>query len=107
MSELWRILRDPRVSTTIVLAALVLGGFALLAQGYRGAAATLFVPYQVPFLVSGAIAGIALLGSGLALLSIHLERTEAAQERREVAALQRDVLRLLARAPEARRRRSR
>lgn len=107
MSEIWRILRDPRVSTTLVLAAVVVGGFALLGQGYRGAAATLFVPYQVPFLVSGAIAGLALIGAGLALLSIHLERTEAAQERREVAALQRDVLRLLARAPEARRRRSR
>ena len=107
MSELWRILRDPRVSTTLVLGAIVVGGFALLGQGYRGAAATLFVPYQVPFLVSGAIAGLALLGTGLALLSIHLERTEAAQERREVAALQRDVLRLLARAPEARRRRTR
>mgnify|MGYP000008680539 FL=1 len=107
MSEIWRILRDPRVSTTLVLAAVVVGGFALLGQGYRGAAATLFVPYQVPFLVSGAIAGLALVGAGLALLSIHLDRTEAAQERREVAALQRDVLRLLARAPEARRRRGR
>ena len=107
MSEIWRVLRDPRVSTTIVLAVLVVGGFALVAQGYRGAAATLFVPYQVPFLVSGVFVGLALVGAGLALLSIHLDRTEAAQERREIAALQRDVLRLLARAPEARRRRGR
>ena len=104
MSEIWRILRDPRVSTTLVLAAIVLVGFALLGQGYRGAAATLFVPYQVPFIVSGVLVGLALMGTGLALLSVHLDRTEAAQERREIAALQRDVLRLLARAPEARRR---
>ena len=107
MSELWRILRDPRVSTTLVLAAVVVGGFALIAQGYRGAAALLFVPYQVPFLVSGALAGVAVVGGGLALLNVHLERTEAAEERRAVAALQRDVLRLLAVAPQVRERRQR
>lgn len=107
MSELWRILRDPRVSTTLVLVAVVVGGFALIGQGYRGAAALLFVPYQIPFLVSGALAGVAVVGGGLALLNVHLERTEAAEERRAVAGLQRDVLRMLAVAPRARARRSR
>lgn len=107
MNEVWKVLRDPRVSTTLVLAALVVGGFALIGQGYRGAAALLFVPYQVPFLVSGAFAGVAVVGAGLALLNVHLERTEAAEERRAVAALQRDVLRLLAVAPQVRARRQR
>ena len=96
MNEIWKVLRDPRVSTTLVLAVVVVVGFGLIAQGYRGAAALTFVPFQVPFLVSGAMFGIAVIGGGLALLNVHLERTEAAEERRGVAALQRDVLRLLA-----------
>lgn len=96
MTELWRTLRDPRVSTTLVLAAVVVAGLLLLSQGWRGVAATLFVPYQVPYLVSGVIAGVACAGAGLALLRVHLDRTEAAQERQETAALQREALRLLA-----------
>ena len=104
MNELWQVLRDPRVTTSLVLAAMVVAGFALLGLGYRGAAALLFVPFQVPFLVSGAVVGLGLVGAGLALLVVHLNRTEAAEERRAVAALQRDVLRLLAVAPQARER---
>lgn len=95
MIELWRILRDPRVSTTLVLGAVVVAGLLLVSQGWRGVAASLFVPYQLPYLVSGAVAGVACVGAGLALLRVHLDRTEAAQERRETAALQREVLRLL------------
>ena len=104
MNELWRTLRDPRVTTSLVLAVVIAVGFGLLAAGYRGAAALLFVPFQVPFLVSGAVVGLVFVGGGLALLIVHLDRTEAAEERRSVAALQRDVLRLLAVAPQVRER---
>jgi hypothetical protein len=62
------------------------------------------VPFQVPFVVSGAVAGLAFVGAALALLRVHLDRAEAAEERRAVAALQRDVLRLLAHAPQVRER---
>ena len=96
MSEIWLVLRDPRVSTTLVLLALAAGGVLLLSQGWRGVAATLFVPFQVPYLVSGAVAGVAVTGTALALLRVHLDRAEAALERRETAALQREVLRTLA-----------
>jgi hypothetical protein len=102
VNQIWRALRDPRVSTTLVLAVAVVVGFLLVVQGYRGTAATLYVPFQVPYLMSGVVAGLALLGAGLALLGTHLERTEASEERREVADLQRDVLRLLAAAPATR-----
>jgi hypothetical protein len=104
VNEIWSVLKDPRVSTSLVLAVVVVGGFGLVGQGYRGAAATLYVPFQVPYVVSGAVAGLALVGAALALLRVHLERTEAAEERRAVAALQRDVLRLLAHAPQVRER---
>lgn len=107
MNEIWTVLRDPRVSITLVFGAIVLGGLALIGVGYRGAAALLLVPLQVPYLVSGGVVGLAAVGGGLALLVVHLDRTEAAQERREVARLQREVLRLLEVAPGARERRRR
>lgn len=96
MNEAWRVLRDPRVSTTLVLATTAVIGLLLLAAGWRGVAETLFVPYQTPYLVSGVIVGFACAGAGVALLRVHLDRTEAAQERQETAALQRQVLRMLA-----------
>lgn len=104
MNEIWKALRDPRVSVTLVLAAAVVIGLGLIAVGYRGLAALLFVPLQMPYLVSGGVLGVAAVGAGLALLVVHLDRAEAAQERREVAALQRDVLRLLKAAPAVRER---
>ncbi len=98
MDEIWRVLRDPRVSTTLVLATLGVVGFVGIALGWRGAAATLFVVLQLPWVVSGAFAGLALLGAALALLMTHLDRTEAAAERAALAELQRDALRLLSAA---------
>ena len=105
MNELWRVLRDPRVSTSLLLGVLVAVGLALIGVGYRGGAATLFVVLQMPFLVSGGFAGVALVGLGLGLLRVHSDRVEAAEERAAYAALQRETLLLLAaagpdRAPE-------
>jgi hypothetical protein len=97
MTELWRMLRDPRLSTTLVLGAAAVTGLLLLAQGWRGVAATLVVPFQVSYLVSGVIGGVAVTGAALALLRVHLDRVEAAEERRRMAELQREALRLLTR----------
>ena len=95
MEEIWRVLRDPRVSITLALAGLTLVGFGLFAAAWRGAANTLFVVLQVPWLVSGGFAGIGVIGLALAALTTHLDRTEAAAERAALAELQRDALRLL------------
>ena len=95
MDEIWRVLRDPRVSTTLVLAAVAAAGFGGIALGWRGTAATLFVVLQLPWVVSGGLAGIALLGAALALLMTHLDRAEAAAERSALAELQREALRAL------------
>ena len=77
MIELWRVLRDPRVSTALALAAIVVVGLLLLSQGWRGSAATLFVPYQVPYLVSGGITGLALVMVGLTVVSVAARRRDA------------------------------
>ena len=95
MEDIWRVLRDPRVFTTLTFMGLTVGGFVLLLLSWRGVAATLFVSLQLPWVVSGAFAGMALIGASLALLNAHLDRAEAATERAELAELQREVLRLL------------
>jgi hypothetical protein len=96
VDELWRVLRDPRVSTTVVLGLVTVAGLALIGVGYRGVAAEVYAPAQLPYVVSGSLVGIAVIGTGLRLLSIHVDRVEAAVERRALAAVQRDALRLLA-----------
>jgi hypothetical protein len=98
MDDIWRVLKDPRVSTTLALSAAVIAGFLLLVLGWHGVSATLFVALQLPWAVSGSFAGIAVIGSGLALLITHLGRAEAAAERAQLAELQREVLRLLSAA---------
>lgn len=95
MDDIWRVLRDPRVSTTLAFCGLTGAGFALVMLGWRGVAATLFVSLQLPWLVSGAFTGMAVVGAGLALLVTHLNRAEAAAERAQLADLQREALRLL------------
>lgn len=95
MRQLWIVLRDPRVSITLVLGFGVLAGFAMIARAYTGLAPLLFVPKQLPFLVSGGFAGILVIGTALLALRVHLDRIEAADERQELAELQKRVLRLL------------
>jgi hypothetical protein len=95
MRDLWLLLRDPRVSVTLALSAAVIVGFALVAASYQGVAPLLFVPKQVPFVVSGGVAGLGLIGTALMALRVHLDRIEAAQERRELADIQRRALLLL------------
>lgn len=102
MNELWALLRDPRVSTSLVLAGAGVVGLGLIGLGWRGAAAALLVPFQVPYVVSGSVLGLALVGAPLVLLSVHLDRVEAAEERRQLGELQRDALRLLAAAVDRR-----
>ena len=74
-------LRDPGLRAVAVLVAVAVGGLAGLGLAWRGAAANLDVWVQVPFLVSGALGGVALTGTSLALLAIHLDRRAAAEER--------------------------
>ena len=64
--------RDPIMASALVAGALVVAGFAAMVLAWRGAAATLDVPVQVPYLVSGGIGGLALLiaAASAALFSV-------------------------------------
>jgi hypothetical protein len=91
-------LRDPGAQAMVVLALLAAAGFAMLVLAWRGAARTIYVPLQVPWLVSGGVAGLALIGMALGAWSIHEGRRRDAEHRavmedlvREAAELAEDV----------------
>jgi hypothetical protein len=94
-ATVWRVLRDPRISASVVLGFSALGGLVLIVAGYWGTADLRLVVYQFPFLVSGGIGGIGLLGLSLSLLSVHFDRVASIEERRELAQLQRATMRLV------------
>jgi hypothetical protein len=88
---------DPALRAVGVLAFLVVAGFVVLALAWHGAARTPYVPLEVPWLVSGGIAGVALIGMGLGALSIQSSRREAAEHREAVEDLVRAATELIER----------
>ena len=85
-----------------VLAAFVVAGFVMLALAWRGAAATVYVPLQLPWVVSGSLAGLAVIGMGLGGWSVHLARRQDAEHRDAVEGLVRDAVELTERVRSAR-----
>jgi len=65
----------------------VVAGFIAMILGWRGAAGTLAVPFQIPYLVSGGSGGLALVVTGGGLLYVQLSRQLAAEERRAIDAI--------------------
>lgn len=57
----------------------VVAGVAAMALAWRGAAATLFVPTQVAFAVSGWIGGLLLVAVGLSVLRTQARRVVEAE----------------------------
>jgi len=72
---------DAIMASALVAGALVVAGFAAMALAWRGAAATLDVPVQVPYLVSGGIGGLALLIAAATIVDVQVGRHLAARER--------------------------
>lgn len=78
---------SPVLDRATVLAILLLvAGFAAVAIAWVGVAATLVIPTQVAFAVSGGLGGFALIGSGLAVHEVQRRRYAAAEERRDLVA---------------------
>jgi hypothetical protein len=75
--------RDPFVVVSAVIAALVVAGLVGVAIAWRGLAAEVSVALQLPYAVSGAFGGLALIGFALGIGSIQAARRAAARERAE------------------------
>ncbi len=87
MSRLPAWLADASLRAAAGLALLVVAGFVVLGLAWHGAARTPYVPLETPWLISGGIGGLALVGMGLGAMSIHLSRRERAQQRAAVEQL--------------------
>lgn len=79
--------RDPAAPSLVLFTGIALAGFVAIALGWRAAARTLVVAFQVPALVSGGLGGLALILLGAGLVSVQSGRRMAAAERRETEAL--------------------
>ena len=89
-----RLSRDPFLQALAVLVVLAVGGFAMLGLAWRGAARTTLVPLQSPWVMSGGVAGLALIGMALGAWSISAARRDDAQHRAEMEDLMRGAAEL-------------
>lgn len=99
-----RWLRDPALPGLLMMVAIVIGGVVAIYFGWRGVARTIYVPLQLPEIVSGGLGGIALIGLGLALFDLQMTRHELALERKQNADILNEIASLVTLAPEMRRR---
>lgn len=74
---------DPMVGVVLVTGALVAAGAAAIAFAWRSIAASASVVVQLPYAVSGAVGGIALIGFALGVATIQAGRRAAARDRAE------------------------
>ena len=81
-SPVERFIQDPAGPGILLMAVMVLGGFVALWFGWRAVARTVLVPLQLPGILSGGLAGLALIAVGTALMDLQVERRHAAEERR-------------------------
>jgi len=87
-------LSDPGVQVLGVLALLGLAAFGMFAWGWHGVAGTIFVPFQLPWMISASIGGLGLLGFTLGAWSIHVGRRQDAAHRAVIEDLVRDAAEL-------------
>lgn len=65
----------------LVLFLLALASVVMFVLSWRGGARTVYVPLQLPWLISGGLGGLALLGMAMGAWSIHLGRRQDALHR--------------------------
>src|SRR5881394_1559911 len=76
-----------RTPGLITMLAIGVAGFVALLLGWRMIARSLLPPVQIPGLISGGLAGLALIGAACAFLDIQADRRDAARQGDEVDAL--------------------
>lgn len=80
-------------SVPYVCAAIIAGGFAAIALSWRGAAALLAIPLQLPYAVSGGAGGLALIVFGVGVGYVHVLRVAAATEEDAIGEIERTLAR--------------
>jgi len=86
----------PWVVSLVVLAGGVVAGFVAMVLGWRGVAGRTAVAEQLPYLLSGAFGGVALVGVAVGLLVIQTRRRAEALRRADLRRVQRAVMALTA-----------
>jgi hypothetical protein len=72
------------VVSVAILVLLAAAGLVFIGLGWKGAAASLNVSVQLPYIVSGVFGGLALLAFALGLLRVQGRRRRAARRRAEI-----------------------
>ena len=75
---------DPFRRSIIISSALILGGFVAIGLAWHGAARSLIVAEQLPYLVSGGVGGLALIAAGAGVLAVQSSRYWNARERKQL-----------------------
>ena len=66
--------RGPFAVGLAVAFAFIAAGFAAVALSWHGTARTLHIPLQIPYVISGSLGAIGLIGVGAVLLNVLFER---------------------------------
>ena len=90
--------RDPFRVSIVILLVLAAVGLVGIGVGWSGAAGSLVVSVQLPYIVSGVIGGLGLLGFSLGLLMIQVRRRREAERRADFDRVVRAAADLLATA---------
>jgi len=88
-----RLRSSPGLGAMLAIGA---AGVVALALGWHAVARVLAVSLQVPALVSGGMAGVALIGAACAFVDVQRDRQDAAAEAREVDAVLDEVAGIVA-----------
>lgn len=72
---------------TLIAAGLIIAGFIAIGLAWRSLAALLWIPTQIAYAVSGGLAGVAMIGTGLGILNIQSSRVAGARRRGELQEL--------------------
>jgi hypothetical protein len=76
-----RSLGDAFTRSVVLALSLIVGGFVAIGLGWKGAAASLIVAEQLPYLLSGGVGGLALIVTGSGILTVQANRYWNARER--------------------------